>query len=443
VIWCQAPAHLGSGGFETVTLDVTLNGQDYVNKGAIDYTYYPVDTFARNCSEQTCHSAEGQAYAVSYMGRLATTVSGLACQRWDAQSPHTHVHTPEAYPGARLEANFCRSPGGLRAGRPWCYTNSSELRWEACDVGDPPSGVGIFGGVRITSVQPFGGPFLGGTTLTIAGHNLLPQARVGPHGMSAVPSGALVNFGNGTVDSTPLGGPARNLQPGAAVGELPWHVVATVVNSTHVLCVSPPHYEAQNSSFAAVPVEVSVNGQLMSFTRSALTFAYYGESTLQVRSIYPIAGPKAGGALVTIYGTGFRALGHDGPHGGQGMKCIFGGMPMVSAASMLPVGSVEARLALGDDPLVEQAGVDAPLAAAVTCRTPRYREALASGGMTGVGTPDPPGQGLQRQQCLVDNNYCDNLDGPQTVCVEVTLNNDPNQRSYNCVPYTYFDLDDA
>jgi len=66
-----------------------------------------------------------------YRGCQNHTQSGRTCQRWDVQSPHTHVKTPEnSEPWWNLTKNYCRSPG-LYA-HFWCYTTDPEKRWEYC-----------------------------------------------------------------------------------------------------------------------------------------------------------------------------------------------------------------------------------------------------------------------------------------------------------------------
>ncbi|KAI8512633.1 hypothetical protein Bbelb_092720 [Branchiostoma belcheri] len=55
----------------------------------------------------------------------------MTCQFWASQYPHAHNHTPEAYPSAGLEQNYCRNPDGKD--RPWCYTNNPLIRWSYCD----------------------------------------------------------------------------------------------------------------------------------------------------------------------------------------------------------------------------------------------------------------------------------------------------------------------
>ncbi|XP_033487860.2 plasminogen-like [Epinephelus lanceolatus] len=68
-----------------------------------------------------------------YRGTKSTTKTGKTCQRWDERYPHTPNITPEEYPRAELESNFCRNPDGASEG-PWCYTTDPDTRWEYCDV---------------------------------------------------------------------------------------------------------------------------------------------------------------------------------------------------------------------------------------------------------------------------------------------------------------------
>ncbi|XP_063686301.1 uncharacterized protein LOC134820046 [Bolinopsis microptera] len=72
---------------------------------------------------------------LNYRGTKSTTVSGLPCQNWESQSPNYHSRTPENYPDTGLESNnYCRNPDHEGAG-PWCYNSqSTEPRWEYCDV---------------------------------------------------------------------------------------------------------------------------------------------------------------------------------------------------------------------------------------------------------------------------------------------------------------------
>jgi len=80
------------------------------------------------CSITACSCEIGQ---VDYRGTLAVTNTGLPCQRWDAQSPHSHTRTASNYPDSGLEENYCRNPDGEDG--VWCYT-TSDVRWQLCDV---------------------------------------------------------------------------------------------------------------------------------------------------------------------------------------------------------------------------------------------------------------------------------------------------------------------
>ena len=74
---------------------------------------------------------------ISYNGTVAQTSSGLTCQHWTEQSPHSHNQQDQAdkFPDASLSdaANYCRNPGGTPGG-PWCYTTDPNTRWQTCDV---------------------------------------------------------------------------------------------------------------------------------------------------------------------------------------------------------------------------------------------------------------------------------------------------------------------
>ncbi|XP_078621299.1 uncharacterized protein LOC144887773 [Branchiostoma floridae x Branchiostoma japonicum] len=71
-----------------------------------------------------------------YIHDRGTSYRGLAnrdntCQFWTSQYPHPHNHTPQAYPRAGLEQNYCRNPDWKD--RPWCYTNNPLIRWMYCE----------------------------------------------------------------------------------------------------------------------------------------------------------------------------------------------------------------------------------------------------------------------------------------------------------------------
>ena len=83
----------------------------------------------------------------NYNGTINTTLNGMTCQRWDAQSPHKHQYTdPGLFPETTLEdaANYCRTPDG--SDLPWCFTTSPEVRSQVCDLDSKLCGGGITSG---------------------------------------------------------------------------------------------------------------------------------------------------------------------------------------------------------------------------------------------------------------------------------------------------------
>ena len=68
-----------------------------------------------------------------YRGTIDTTITGIACQRWRDQTPHSHEYIPDNFPAEDLTRNYCRNPGA-KSERAWCFTSDPSKRWEYCDV---------------------------------------------------------------------------------------------------------------------------------------------------------------------------------------------------------------------------------------------------------------------------------------------------------------------
>ncbi|KAI8509523.1 hypothetical protein Bbelb_133710 [Branchiostoma belcheri] len=83
------------------------------------------------CDVPSCVSCQ-YADGASYRGTVSVTNTGKTCQRWDSQTPHEHIKTPDVYPLAGLERNYCRNPDGELG--VWCYTTDPNSKWELCDV---------------------------------------------------------------------------------------------------------------------------------------------------------------------------------------------------------------------------------------------------------------------------------------------------------------------
>jgi len=78
-----------------------------------------------------CNEAMLTSDGTDYRGCQTRTRSGLLCQRWDSQSPHTPTHSPSNAPTAGLVSNYCRNPDGSDS--IWCYTTDPATLWEYCD----------------------------------------------------------------------------------------------------------------------------------------------------------------------------------------------------------------------------------------------------------------------------------------------------------------------
>ena len=67
------------------------------------------------------------------MGKMNKTKSGIPCQNWKDQKPHSHESPPDVFPQIKYGENYCRNPGGDEE-KPWCFTMNPSTRWELCDI---------------------------------------------------------------------------------------------------------------------------------------------------------------------------------------------------------------------------------------------------------------------------------------------------------------------
>ena len=127
---------------------------------------------------------------------------------------------------------------------------------------------------------------------------------------------------------------------------------ASLVDQEHLKCYSPPRVAdaSAGGTFDARAVEVTINGQLHALTSSGVSFAYYKQAEVAVSKLYPRGGPRGGGTPVTVYGIGFRELGH-GNHSGAaghkptaGLHCRFGTSSLVPATLVTAGGDGPQRL---------------------------------------------------------------------------------------------------
>ncbi|XP_022901245.2 tyrosine-protein kinase transmembrane receptor Ror2 [Onthophagus taurus] len=68
-----------------------------------------------------------------YQGTMNVSQSGLPCQNWESQTPHSHIHPPMFLPELQGAENYCRNAGGAEP-MPWCFTMNSTVRWQHCNI---------------------------------------------------------------------------------------------------------------------------------------------------------------------------------------------------------------------------------------------------------------------------------------------------------------------
>ncbi|EAA04776.2 AGAP006988-PA [Anopheles gambiae str. PEST] len=68
-----------------------------------------------------------------YLGTVNVTSTGIPCQKWDSQEPHSHHKPPLVFAELQDAENYCRNAGGEEP-TPWCYTMDKTVRWQACDI---------------------------------------------------------------------------------------------------------------------------------------------------------------------------------------------------------------------------------------------------------------------------------------------------------------------
>lgn len=77
----------------------------------------------------TCIKEKGR----FYQGPVNVTRTGIPCQRWEKQEPHSHNRPPNVFPEMWNAENNCRNAGGEEP-VPWCYTMDTKVRWQHCDI---------------------------------------------------------------------------------------------------------------------------------------------------------------------------------------------------------------------------------------------------------------------------------------------------------------------
>ena len=291
---CAVPAYngpLNTNGAADVTVEVTINGQDYTQSGRT-FRYYDPLSWRLLSFEPLGGPVTGNTSMVISTA-LLESLGDVRCRFGD------HPLTTET--NATLDGSSqlrCTSPahweqhGGKQHvelmvtlnGQDYLRAGPQARAFTYYDVDNT-----VFG-LSVQRLTPSGGPSAGGTAVQVMGTGF-------------VDLGGLLCFFK---DQPP--------------------VPATLISDTILSCLSPG--TQLTSSFAPQAVEVTINGQHHARTSSSgAQFRYYSDTDLRISSIFPRGGPAAGGTLVTVRGVGFVDLDH-----GNGLKCAFLG-PLVPATA--------------------------------------------------------------------------------------------------------------
>lgn len=95
----------------------------YVNVMFLNKRINPFFTFFWADATECSYASDGS----DYVGTVSHTVTGLPCQMWDSNTPHTHD-----YNKLTQDQNYCRNTDSSKA--PWCMTQDPSVRWGYCDV---------------------------------------------------------------------------------------------------------------------------------------------------------------------------------------------------------------------------------------------------------------------------------------------------------------------
>ena len=292
---CEVPPYHGPTGVDgamDVTVEATINGQDFTTSGRTFRYYDPASwrvlSFAPLGGPLTGNTS------VTIQGNLLQSLGDVRC-RFGEHEAHEEVNatfTLDSFLTCTSPPHWAQSKDlqhvelqvtlngqdyltfGLQATQVFTYYR----------LNGPTHGQGL----SVVRLSPHGGPGVGGTLVTVIGTGFTDLALGG--------GGLMCSFGSA--------------QPSPAT-------MVDGIEDSKVKCYSPP--SRNSTAFEVQPVEVTINGQLHASTNSGIGFSVYQRQDVRVSKIYPRGGPEAGGLLVTVYGKGFVDLDH-----GHGLFCSFG-----------------------------------------------------------------------------------------------------------------------
>lgn len=174
-----SPASHPSAGLE----ENYCRNPDNDEKGPWCYTTDPKLRFDY-CSIHECEEECMHCSGENYEGRISKTMSGLECQPWNSQSPHSHGYIPSKLPSKNLKMNYCRNPDGEP--RPWCFTKDPNKRWEFCNIPrcstPPPTS-----GPTYQCLKGTGENYVGNVAVTVSGNTCQRWSEQTPHKHNRTP----------------------------------------------------------------------------------------------------------------------------------------------------------------------------------------------------------------------------------------------------------------
>ena len=301
-IVCESPAYadyggaLSAAGDADVTVEVSINGQDF-SSGGPSFRFYDPTSWRVHHFEPRGGPLDGNT-SMSLHSALLQDLGDVRCRFLGddgiAAETNATVHAGGSLVSCLSPAHWERSVGAARYTSVDLTLNGQEYLRQMTEPY-----VGIFTyyplndrvvGPSLLRLSPNGGPSLGGTLVRVNGTGLVDAG------------GLLCHF----------------------AGE---HAVpASRVDRETIVCRSPPTTLSIGAAFEPRVLEVTLNGQLKAQTAGALSFHYYRPEMVRVSRVYPLGGLSEGGTAVTVWGSGFVELDH-----GSGLSCVFSDTTLVPA----------------------------------------------------------------------------------------------------------------